>query len=168
MKNILIMAILVLVTSTAAMAQRRPPAFTHYPVRAENIKSKPVNLKSHKDARMFRTNLRNAAKGNVNFAGHFILTSWGCGTNCNQVAIINARNGSVYFPRELQGIGIGQGEWAYDIELLEYKANSRMLKLNGYDGGAQNRDEPSEGIHYYQWTGTALKKIRFDKKERNQ
>lgn len=167
MKKTILLVVFILAVSSLALAQRGTPTFSQYAVKTQNIKSKPVNLASHKDARMFRTNLRNAAKGNVNFAGQFIITTWGCGTSCAQVALIDARTGNVFFPPQLQGIGIGQGEWAYDLDVLEYKPNSRLLKLNGYDADSRDGDNPDEGIHYFQWTGKAFKKIKFVKKSSN-
>lgn len=163
-KTNLLLVVFILSISSLAFGQRGLPTFSQYSVRAENIKSKPVNLKSHKDARMFRTNLRNAAKGKVNFAGHFILTSWGCGTSCAQVGIIDARTGNVFFPDELQGIGMGMSDWSDDTELLEYKANSSLLKLNGFDGAARERENPDEGTYYYRWMGRSFKKLKFVKK----
>ena len=54
-----------------------------------------VDLTSDKNGRTFRTNLREAAKEKPNFAGEMILTTWGCGSSCQAVALINARNGKV-------------------------------------------------------------------------
>jgi hypothetical protein len=47
-------------------------------------------------AREFRTRLREAAREKPNFAGHFIVTTWGCGTECVEGAIIDARTGRVF------------------------------------------------------------------------
>jgi hypothetical protein len=44
-------------------------------------------------AREFRTRLREAARDKPNFAGRFIGTTLGCGTECVQGAIIDARTG---------------------------------------------------------------------------
>src|SRR5215204_1656338 len=90
----------ILVFASAILGQS--PTFSRYGVKVENLRSVQVNLKSHRYAGRFRTNLRNAARGKVNFAGHYILTQWGCGTNCSQTAVIDAKDGSVYFPGELQ------------------------------------------------------------------
>ena len=95
--KIVLLVALFLAFSSDGFAQSTP-TLTQYAVKVENIKNVRVNLKSHKNANMFRTNLRNAAKEGVNFAGHYILTTWGCGTNCTQSAIIDARNGRVFFP----------------------------------------------------------------------
>jgi len=167
MKKTLLLFISTLIVSVPVFAQRGVPTFAQYRVRVEKITPKPANLSSHKNARMYRTNLRNAVKEGINFGGHFILTNWGCGTNCNEGAIIDARTGRVFFPKELGGFSIGQGEWSYDLEVIDFKANSTLIAINGYSGGYLNHDDPAEGIYYYQWTGTAFKKIGFVKKDRN-
>src|SRR4051812_16159107 len=89
MKIKIVLPIALLMTlSSASFAQSTVPTFTQYAAKVEPARNVKVNLKSHKNANMFRTNLRNAAKEGVNFAGHYILATWGCGTNCSQSAII--------------------------------------------------------------------------------
>ena len=81
-----------------AAAQAIDALMAKYPAGAP-FKGKPaaVNLASHKDARMFRTRLREAAPKGPNFAAHMTVVTWGCGTSCQTVALIDARNGRVYF-----------------------------------------------------------------------
>jgi hypothetical protein len=166
-----ILAALVLALSVAAYAQK-PPTFARYQVKVEKIKNVKVKLTS-KDARMFRTNLREAAKGGVNFAGHYILTGWGCGTNCEELAVIDARTGVAYFPTELQGVGIGfceapDGNVAPDAPAesdtlagVYYKPDSRLLVLQGFKGGDLNRKNSKCGNYYWEWTGSRLRQVRF-------
>ena len=152
--------------SSLAFAQSKTPTFAQYAAKVETIKNVRVNLKSHKYANTFRTNLRNAAKEAVNFAGHFILTTWGCGTNCSQTAIIDARNGRVFFPDQLQEIGIGYCESLEDAEPIVSQADSRLLVLNGFKGGDLNVKTAPCGIYHLEWTGTKFKQVKFEKKQR--
>src|SRR5947208_3010419 len=46
--------------------------------------------------RLFRTRIREAAKGGPNFAGHYTIVEWGCGTSCISVAISDTETGMVY------------------------------------------------------------------------
>jgi len=48
------------------------------------------------DQRGFRTVLRNGAKKGPNFAGHFTVVQWGCGSNCIAMAVVDAVTGTVY------------------------------------------------------------------------
>lgn len=164
-RGLFLTALLLTVASTG-FAQSKTPTFKQYAAKVEKIKNVKVNLKSHKTANMFRTNLRNAAKEGVNFAGHYIFTTWGCGTNCSQSAIIDARSGRVFFPEQLEGAGFGFCDLPDDAEPLVYKPESRLLVLNGFKGGDLDRENGACGIYYLEWTGAAFKQVRFVKKKR--
>jgi len=164
-KNVLLTA-LFLALGSIGFAQSTAPTFTQYAAKVEKIKNVKVNLKSHKNANMFRTNLRNAAKEGVNFAGHYILTTWGCGTNCSQSAVIDARNGKVFFPDQLEGAGFGFCELPDDTEPIVYQTDSRLLVLSGFKGGDLNVDNGRCGIYYLEWTGRNFKQVKFDEKKR--
>jgi hypothetical protein len=164
--KIVLLTALFLALGSTVLAQSPTPAFTEYAVKVEKPGNVRVNLRSHKDARMFRTNLRNAAKEGVNFAGHYILTTWGCGTNCSESAIIDARNGRVFFPTQLAGAGFGFCELPDDTEPMVYKADSRLLVLNGFKGGDLESENAPCGIYYLEWTGRNFKQVRFVKKKR--
>lgn len=55
----------------------------------------PVDLESDPQARQFRTRLTEGAKQGPNFAGRYTVVEWGCGTNCQQIAVIDVRTGRV-------------------------------------------------------------------------
>lgn len=173
-RKLLILAVVVFGLSTLTFGQKQP-TFAQYKTAVKKIRSINVDLTSHKNARMFRTNLRNAAKGGVNFAGHFILTGWGCGTNCSQWAIIDARNGHVYFPNEFEGVGFGfcdlpENAMPSDApkELpddasgpLYYKAGSRLVVLTGFTGGGLDNRRAKCGNYFFEWTGTKLRQLKL-------
>ena len=50
------------------------------------------------DAREFRTVLRAAATRPVDFAAYYTVVTWGCGSNCQVLALIDRRTGRVLFP----------------------------------------------------------------------
>ena len=166
--KLVLLAALLLAFSSTNFAQSPTPAFTQYAARVEKPGNVRVNLKSHRDANRFRTNLRTAAKGGVNFAGHYILTTWGCGTNCTQSAIIDARNGRVFFPRQLEGAGFGFCELPDEAEPMAYQADSRLLVLNGFKGGDLSVDNAPCGIYYLEWTGRNFRQVRFEQKKRRE
>jgi hypothetical protein len=162
----LFLAALLLAVSLTGLAQSKTPTFKQYAAKVEKIKNVKVNLKSHKFAGKFRTNLRNAAKEGVNFGGHYILTTWGCGTNCSQGAVIDARNGRVFFPDQIEESIFGFCELPDDAEPIVYQAKSRLLVLNGFKGGDFGRKNGRCGISYLEWTGTAFKQVGFVPKKR--
>lgn len=55
----------------------------------------PVNFESNKDAKTFSTAITSAMSKGVNFAGHYVLATWGCGTSCQGLAIIDAKDGTI-------------------------------------------------------------------------
>lgn len=135
------------------------PTFDEYKVEVSNAKPKPVKLVGNKNARMFRTRLREANKGDVNFAGHYIFTTWGCGTSCAQGAIIDTKTGIVYFPEETWVMSFGfLGE---DDIPLQYQPDSKLFILNGTSG-----EDGEYGIGYFVWEGNKFKRIKFIKSDR--
>ncbi|HEV7701410.1 MAG TPA: hypothetical protein VGO43_14360 [Pyrinomonadaceae bacterium] len=175
MKQKLLAITLVTVALSISVSAQRPPTFAAYQARVEKIRNINVDLKSHKNARMFRTNLRNAAKDGVNFAGHYILTGWGCGTNCTEWAIIDGRNGRVFFPREFEGAGQGFCELpdngmpkdspadddSHPYGPLYFKPDSRLVVLAGLLGGDLNDSRSKCGDYYFGWTGSNLRRVKF-------
>ena len=135
---------------TCEILAQKTPTFSQYTVPVEKIRSITVDI-STRSARMYRTNLRNAAKEGVNFAGHYIVTTWGCGTNCQVGAIIDARNGRVYFPAQLAGFGVGFESWLGEDDPLEFKPDSKLLILKGYDNSELNKEHPVGGYYYLVW-----------------
>lgn len=162
-RTVLSLAI-ILMFSLGSLAQSgKIPTFRQYSVKAKRMKAKAPILKSHKDARLFRTNLRNAAKKGINFAGHFVLTYWGCGASCGVGAIIDARTGRVFFPKELDGVWANQ--WPDSYIPFGFRKNSRLLILNGYEPNDYAGDRKTHGLHYYVWTGSNLRQVRFIPKD---
>lgn len=135
-KKALLSRIAVLVSLTFLVshvpAQKYPRLrFDAYPVRSKSTgPCAQVNLKSHPKARLFRTMLREGAKTGPNFAGHYTIVDWGCGSACLTIAVIDCRNGRVYFAPFVVSPGIGQ----------DFRINSRLFivnppELSGYKEG---------------------------------
>jgi hypothetical protein len=144
-----------------------PPSFELYPATQPNSGQVKVDLTSHPMARRYRTMLRAQAKSGPNFAGHYTIAGWGCGSSCLQFAIIDARNGRVYFPPHIGSVSTVHVDQALrepepDFWGLRYRIDSRMLVVVG----ARNDDPSQEGIDYYEWSGRTLKRIRWLKSQK--
>ena len=63
----------------------------------------------------FRTRLIEGAKKGPNFAGHYTVVTWGCGTNCAVVAIVDAKTGIVHFAPFILNVG---GKFKIDSNLF--------------------------------------------------
>src|SRR5580765_4664616 len=80
------------------------PRFEDYPADVYAGKPAPLNLRSHRMARTYRTSIREQLhEQGINFAGHYTIAVMGCGTGCSITAIVDARTGNAYFPLALRG-----------------------------------------------------------------
>lgn len=131
---------------------RHQPRFADYPAR--RTASRPaLPVLASAGARRYRAMLRRGAARGPDFAGNFTIVRWGCGSACVAWAIADARSGRVFFPA---GLGTVVGMHALD-DRLAYRADSRLLAVIG----APEEDEAREGILFLEWTGTALRRLRF-------
>ena len=164
MKNVVVAIVLTCFAAGIAIGQE--PTFGRYPAVVEPVKAKAIDFRGSPGASAFRTRLREAFEGGVNFAGHYILTGWGCGTGCTSGAIIDARTGRVYFPEELAGVAVWFGSGPDDdFETFEFRKDSRLLIIRGTAGPMEEQDDVDvvswQGTYYYQWLGTRFRMIKF-------
>ncbi len=54
-----------------------------------------VNFDSLPDAKLFQTTITKQSAEGPNFAGHYTIATWGCGTECQGFAIIDAITGDI-------------------------------------------------------------------------
>ncbi len=94
-------------------------------------------------ARHYRSILREAAKEPINFAGHYVLATWGCGAGCVMAAAIDTNSGRV------TSLPFTVSDWPLDItDPLAYRADSCLLIAHG------SRNENAEhGTYYYAFDG---------------
>lgn len=111
------------------------------------------------EAKTFRTRLRNGAKEGADFAGHFKIVTWGCGTSNQCWAVVDEKSGRVVFDELLPSVWSGHVEDddapkpapdEVDDFSIRWRADSSLVKV----AGAPREDESREGVGYYNWTGT--------------
>ena len=113
-------------------------AFSRYPAPVTTVARQPSLQFRSALSRRYRTDLQEAATGPVNFAGHYVLTSIGCGAGCVQLAAIDASAGSVTWLAPTVCC------WPLAMtEPLEYRRDSRLLIVHG----ALN--EKGSGVHAF-------------------
>lgn len=90
--------------------------FEDYPV-VENMKgeSQPLNLESHPRGFEFKTLITETYKSGPNFAGHYTVVEWGCGTGCQNHVIVDNLTGNIIKDEIASNYGI------------EYRKDSRLL-----------------------------------------
>jgi hypothetical protein len=149
-QGLILLTILFAISSYAA---DYPPAFKDFPIK-DQFSGTPavVDLKSHTKAPRFRTVLKEGAKIGPNFAGTYTIVTWGCGTACQEFAIVDAKNGRVYFPTAIK---LNAYQMVHDgTAPFQYRKDSSLLIV----AGAPNDDEKL-GFFYYNWNGTDLKLV---------
>jgi hypothetical protein len=108
-----------------------------------------------------RTRLSEALAGGVNFAGHYIVASWGCGTGCISGCIIEAKTGKAYWPLALNALGVWYDGENYADEPVEFRKNSRLLIIRGSPGVKDNQPEKPNGEYYYEWKANNLHLVKY-------
>jgi hypothetical protein len=133
------------------------PGFHDYAVKKQfKARPVPVSLKSP-EARMFRTRLREGARTGPNFAGHYTIVTWGCGTSCTNTAIVDALTGQVFFPPQLNPFTYPVGYGLGDSLGIEYKPDSLLIVATG-----ASDEDGRAGVYYYVWRNRKLEIVRMD------
>jgi hypothetical protein len=101
--------------------------------------------------------IRMGADSDVEFAGHYTIPRWGCGTDCNGFVIVDSISGRIY-----DGFGVAGLPFTWldkhrgeEMERMEFHANSRLLKVNACP------NEANCGLYdYVMAEGSGLKLLR--------
>jgi len=115
-----------------------------------------LNFGSDPKVSLFKTRLEEGIAKGGNFDGHFNITTWGCGTNCQQLAVINVTNGDVYFPFDNMGDYKQESGSLVGAEDISYTADSNLLVIHpmpmheGMEKSERNGGWIS-GTKYYLW-----------------
>ena len=103
--------------------------------------------------RQFRTRLKRAIKNQKpSFAGHYLVTSWGCGSSgCNTGAVINAKTGvATPFPVSVASVfPIKEKYKNEDGQEQIYQLNSRLMIFAG-NLGTEN-SSGSDMVEFYEF-----------------
>jgi len=151
--------------SIAAQAANANPKFTDYPVTV--LKGPKAPLRLEKRDLDFRTRYRNLYKSSLNFAGHYIVDTVGCGVGCVFLLKLDVKTGK---PAEWDVTsGEDVTECAEDYrdakgEVVDkgyyFKPNSRLFVVTGQMPGNEC------GARYYLETNgkmTLIKEIHLEK-----
>lgn len=149
---------------------RDAPRFEAYAATPYTGANAVPDVHSDPRSRQYQTQLRSWAREKPNFAGHYILATWGCGTGCTELAVIDAATGKVFYPPEARVnhiedvdpdalVDIKEGDRRADFGAMRYRADSRLLIVFGtLNGRAEN-----EGISWFVWEDDRLRRVRFVK-----
>jgi len=145
---------------TGFAAAQKLPRFSEYPVRVEKPRITKIDFNKDPDARTYRTRLSEALRQGVNFAGHFVVAGWGCGTGCTNAAVIDTFTGKVLWPEQFFNVDATYGD-GYSQVQLDFKKNSRLLIIHGRPGTRRESgfDGPA-GDYYYEWSNGRFRLIK--------
>jgi hypothetical protein len=140
--------------AVSAPTLKSEPLFSDYP--ATQIEHprvfQQVGLQSTTAlTRRYRTLLRQEFKKPANFADHLRVVTWGCGSDCENFAILDLYTGVAYTLPQVEEIS---GVIGNTDARIEFRENSRMQIVSG-----SINDSAVQGKFYYLWTGRRLKLI---------
>ena len=146
---------LLLALLTSSPNEKLLPSFGAFSVHVpESFTSVAPDVRSGQ-ARRYRTILRQASKEQPDFAGHFKIVRWGCGTCCSEFAVLDLRTGKSFFPGFVVACG-HPTDFDNPGLVFEYRVDSRLLVVYG----APNEVNADLGTRYYEWTGGKLRLLK--------
>jgi len=109
-------------TSANSFEQYPVPIYEGSPAKP-NFQSKPGSLR-------FRTQIRDGIRQGVNFAGHYAIVTFGCGTGCSFGFLVDVKSGRIF------GFPLG-GEKNHSLS-LDYLPNSKLMKARWIESMDEN------------------------------
>lgn len=135
------------------------PAFDRYPapaaIRAPRKPAAAPRL-AGSEARLYRTVIRDAFAQPANFAGHYRVAIWGCGTDCRNFAILDRNTGATY---TMPGVTAISGVMGNDDERVDFRAGSRLLIVAGCFNDDCGDGHAKAARFFYEWTGSRLRPV---------
>lgn len=158
MKSVAILGtLLCLMHSPLAQRATGRPKFSDYSV-VQIYQGKPAVPILSKDQRWYRTVIREGAKSRVQFAGHYTIPTFGCGTGCTGFYLVDSITGKVY-----DGFTVADSfAWIArpgneNVRRIEFYPNSRLFRITGCPG------ETNCGFYDYEVVDGAGLKLIYKK-----
>lgn len=156
------------------------PTFEDYPVKKIfNHTPHPPILRTSQQ-RLFRTRIRDGVekgwgvwingewnkqqKGpGPNFAGHYIVIAWGCGSGCIEMAVSDAETGTVYRLPISEGRGFALPMLVFPNSVggageAQYRKDSRLMIIRATPHA--NRRESMPNAFYFLWEDNRWRLLR--------
>jgi len=126
--------LLCLIHSPTALPAAGRPKFSDYPVQ-QIYQGKPAAPILSKDQRWYRTVIHEGARSKVQFAGHYTVPVFGCGTGCAGFYLVDSITGKVH-----DGFTVADSfAWVTkpgneNVRRIEFYPNSRLFRITGCPG----------------------------------
>ena len=152
--------LIILFTISLVSCQDRPKKDVEssraIPMSSEITDKADIDFKSNPIAERYRTVITEKYNEfEVNFASHYVITTWGCGSGCVTGVMVDIRDGIVYSMPE-------DKEWGGNGTYIESKKESKLLITVAVAQGPSGEIE--EIRKYWDWNED-LKKFKFIKEE---
>jgi hypothetical protein len=140
------------------------PRFEDFPL-SEHWSQSPTPLKLvTRSERMFRTQFANAAKEPPNFAGHYRIAYWGCGSNCSAAALVDLRTGEVFPPPLSNSNGTGWERWimctaSFDGANDEFHLDSRLMIVRCGMNYSERLQKNIPDTYYFLWERNGFQQL---------
>jgi hypothetical protein len=171
-KDVLVTAMLMAALLVPAQDKENQPAwaikFEDYAVK-DLFKGKPkapiLSSNAASNLLNYATVIDEAVRKGPNFAGHYTVVEWGCGSGCVMFFIADAVNGRVWagpvgsplsFP-------LPAGEKGRNYQGLVYQRQSRLLIVDGCPRPRPHEENRGCGTYYYEFKAGKSKLIRLDR-----
>lgn len=144
------------------IGQAKIPRFQDYHVAtAWHGKNAKLWLRTYNE-KLFLTQLTNAAKEPPDFAGHYKIAGWGCGSVCASGALIDLKTGAIH-PLPFAGHGRGAEYWIFtggpvEEKYIEYRRDSRLLIIRRVESGKTSTWVTVAS--YFAWDGKRFNQIK--------
>src|SRR5579864_61360 len=152
------------ITNKDLIDPKAPNLSAYLVTKPEQVPNPRLDLSTSQSARRYRTVFQQQIQKGPNYAGHYRVVVWGCGSSCASFAVVNLNTGRVL---EVEG---GHSMSDVDFEVSDF--------LNGTDSeftnfryrkdsvlliaiGAPNEDAARGGVFYYLLRDERLKLVHF-------
>jgi hypothetical protein len=159
--------------TTVDVTDKRAPTFAAHRVTSpETVENPTLDIKRNPIAQTYRTILRQETAKGPNFAGHYRVAAWGCGSSCSMFAVVNLDTGRVITPEgfsHTSGVYFGVDtqklfpESQKEYWLLGFTKESRLLVVLG----DLDEDESREGAFYFVLDRERLRSIHSTPVQKN-
>ena len=106
----------------------------------------------------FRRTVTFQAEHGPNFAGHYTLARWSCGSGCSGIVIVDSLTGKLYGGMPFRVVAIPF--LPEDLEPYLFRLDSRLFIAQGYFDIDVPDDSSECSRRYYEWTGASFKLLQ--------
>jgi hypothetical protein len=143
---------------------KAPNLSSYLVAKPEQVPNPRLDISTSPAARRYRTVFRQQVQKGPNFAGHYRVVVWGCGSSCASFAVVNLKTGRVLDvegAHSMSGVDFEVGDFLTGTDsedtTFRYRKDSKLLIAIG----APDEDAARGGVFYYLLGDERLKVIHF-------